>query len=575
MTTGEQPTLSLWDDNPTAIDLLGFETVAAPVLSALGAPDLDPVTIGIHGPWGSGKSSVLKLIEATLSSDSRYVLVSTNPWEYEDHEDVKGTLIGAVLDALEERAAGEQPWATQARERIKKLAKRVSWSRVATAAAKGAIAMAWNPATLLDAFALKPEEPRTLVGFRDEFADLVAGLDGVERVVVLVDDLDRCLPPAVVQSLEAMKLFLSVKRMVFVIAADQELVRDAIAAYLPPSNRTERLAQNYLGKLIQIPVLLPRLPAHDAEAYIGLLLASLEGKQEDIVALARHCAQRRTKGEAPLLANFGELGFTPDATTLRHAAQIAQGLGSDRIGNPREIKRFLNAYGIRRTIAEARGITIEPQVLSKLMILEDRYREAFEKLVGLDQSEQAKFIGRWEKWAKGDSKSKPPAEGLEPTRTWAASEPSLAGQTLGPYLTLAASLVASQLEVPISEDLLILVRRMTGESEADRNLAIAAAGKRSVDERRRIALALREQLRRTDDIALIAEALIELTKVAPELSGDIASWLSEVDRGLITPAIGVIIALAEVEDLEAVARELEADDRVGEGARSAIREALP
>jgi hypothetical protein len=566
---------SLWDDNPSEIDLLGFHTVAAPILAAVDAPDLDPITIGIHGPWGSGKSTVLKLLDERLGADSRYVLVSTNPWEYEDHDDVKGTLIAAVLDALEERASGEQPWAKQARERVVSLAKRVSWSRVGAAVAKGAVTMAWNPAELLEAFSLRPEEPRSLVGFREEFATLVADLEGVERVVVLVDDLDRCLPTAVVQSLEAIKLFLSVKRMVFVIGADQELVRDAIAAYLPPSNRTERIAQNYLGKLIQIPVLLPRLPAHDAEAYLGLLLASLEGDQEDIVALAEHCNSRRTAGEAPLLASFGDLSFTPDSATLRHAAQIAQGLGSDRIGNPREIKRFLNAYGIRRTIAEARGISIEPQVLSKLMILEDRYREAFEKLVALDPSEQSKFIAKWEKWALGDSKSKPPAEGLEPTRTWAASEPSLASENLGPYLTLAAALVASHVEIPISEDLLILVRRMTGPSEADRNLAIAAAAKRSVDERRRIALALREGLRRADDIAPTVEAMIELAKTAPELTGDVATWLGEVDRGLITPAIAVSIALAEVDDLVGLARELEADERVGEGARSALKEALP
>lgn len=69
--------------------------------------------------------------------------------------------------------------------------------------------------------------------------------------------------------------------------------------------------------------------------------------------------------------------------------------------------------------------------------------------------------------------------------------------------------------------------------------------------------------------------MIEFAKVAPELSGDIASWLSEVDRTLISPAIGVSLALSEVDDLIAVARELEADERVSDGARSAVREALP
>ncbi len=42
----------LWDDNPATLDLLGFDAVAAPVLAAPRQPDLDPITIGFHAPWG-------------------------------------------------------------------------------------------------------------------------------------------------------------------------------------------------------------------------------------------------------------------------------------------------------------------------------------------------------------------------------------------------------------------------------------------------------------------------------------------------------------------------------------------
>jgi hypothetical protein len=46
---------ALWDDNPTTLDLLGFSTVVTPILTALTAPGLDPLTMGVYGPWGSGK----------------------------------------------------------------------------------------------------------------------------------------------------------------------------------------------------------------------------------------------------------------------------------------------------------------------------------------------------------------------------------------------------------------------------------------------------------------------------------------------------------------------------------------
>ena len=76
-----------------------------------------------------------------------------------------------------------------------------------------------------------------MAGFKESFKTMIGGLPNVDRVVVLVDDLDRCLPPAVMATLESIKLFLAVPKMTFVIAADQEMVRDAIAAGLNDSNR--------------------------------------------------------------------------------------------------------------------------------------------------------------------------------------------------------------------------------------------------------------------------------------------------------------------------------------------------
>ena len=76
-----------------------------------------------------------------------------------------------------------------------------------------------------------PPDP-TLQGFRRQFAEIMESEDlkPLERVVVLVDDLDRSLPDTVVETLEAIKLFLSVKKMAFVIAADEENVASAIEA---------------------------------------------------------------------------------------------------------------------------------------------------------------------------------------------------------------------------------------------------------------------------------------------------------------------------------------------------------
>lgn len=107
--------------------------------------------------------------------------------------------------------------------------------------------------------------------------------------MVLVDDLDRCLPDAVTATLEAIKLFLSTEKMVFVLAADQDMVRDAISVSLDGARRGDIFAQRYLEKIVQLPIALPRLSAADAEAYIGLLIAGRSMEESD---LQRHGGYR-------------------------------------------------------------------------------------------------------------------------------------------------------------------------------------------------------------------------------------------------------------------------------------------
>src|SRR6185437_1487190 len=60
----------------------------------------------------------------------------------------------------------------------------------------------------------------------------------------------------------------------------------------------------------------------------------------------------------------------------RIAPQLAQGLR----GNPREIKRFLNTLLLRLETASKRDITLQPDVLAKLMILEERHLKDFKQL---------------------------------------------------------------------------------------------------------------------------------------------------------------------------------------------------
>ena len=99
----QEAVLRLWDDNPSLVDLLGFDAVVDPIVTAIGADNVDPLAIGVHSPWGGGKSTVLNLLEDKLAEKPGYVVIRIDPWQYDNHADVRGDLIVEVLDQLAER----------------------------------------------------------------------------------------------------------------------------------------------------------------------------------------------------------------------------------------------------------------------------------------------------------------------------------------------------------------------------------------------------------------------------------------------------------------------------------------
>ncbi|TQR87999.1 P-loop ATPase [Mycobacterium hodleri] len=561
----------LWDDNPSEDDLLGFDAVVAPIVDAILSMDLDPLTIGVHAKWGGGKSTVLNLVSAELSGVNGIRVVTTNPWEYDDHEDVKGTIIAEVLDGLREHFDKD----AKLTEKIGELLGRVSWSRVGTVVAKGVLTQTLDFAGLAKALTPKSRSsPESMAGFKTAFGKLIESLPDTQRVVVLVDDLDRCMPPATVATLEAIKLFLSVPGMVFVIAADQDMVRDAIAMNLGGSPESSRYAQRYLDKIVQLPVSLPFLPVHEADAYLGLLLAKASLSDPDFKALVVHVNERRKANLVPLLSEMKNLKGKPDDDTLRLASQLIHGLRSDKVVNPREIKRFLNAFQVRNRIAQARGVSVRPDVLAKLLLLEDRFKVDFETLVDTPDLGRKRLLQEWRKWATGDAKTKPVGVS-EDSKEWAAAEPNLTAETIGPYLTLAASLaITRQSGTPLDPALTALLAELTGDSETLRRSAIEKLLQRSEDDQRVAIEALFAQARRQEEGGSTVSSLIDIAGKVNLLAQDIAAGLKESCWRLIDVGNAVEMASSGAQPIQVVARQLADDEAIDAEVRQAAKNVL-
>lgn len=429
----------MWADNETATDLLGFDVLVDELVVALTTKALHPLTIGVLGSWGSGKSSLLAITMAELKKeDDRYACVAFSPWQYEDVADVKTALMTAVLAKCHEYAPSDEMKGRIGRllEHLPKFGRRAGTFAATTAPALLPAALAAVDPTLaveavtagqavlqagsaaaVEALKEKPAAenagnmpPGTvddIEAFRDELNAVLKELP-IEAVVVFVDDLDRCLPPTIIATFEALRLFLHTPKTAHVVAVSREIVEAAIDSRYPDvrrevgvgtaSGKTNAAASfgighEYLEKMLQLQVRVPELSRVDIETYVNLLLTQRRLEEDDFLGLVAALRASRRDVALPPPYNAGvAAGLLGESFTKELADDLAWGTGICEVaaaglrGNPRQLKRFLNDLTWRMRAAARRDIELEPNVLAKLMVLDEQFPEDFQQLFDWQQA---------------------------------------------------------------------------------------------------------------------------------------------------------------------------------------------
>lgn len=468
----------MWPDNETERDFLNFSGVADTVAEIIVQAQGRPISIGLSGAWGIGKSSMIKLTQTSLAqrpckgNDREFVFVEFNAWLYQGYDDARAALMDVIAAKLEAEAAKRQ----KGLDKAKALLKRVNWLRAAKLVAGSAAAMSLGlpPTGLIgdlwglgqralagrldgkliedaegkaveaaDAAGslLKPIEetspPKEIQALRDTFEETLAEL-GI-TLVVLIDDLDRCLPETTISTLEAIRLFLFLKNTAFVIAADNDMIKHAVRRHFEGIS-DDLLVTNYFDKLIQVPIRVPPLGTQEVRAYMMLLFVENSTLDTDAIEKIRAgvCTQLRQTWQgkrvdrafvqglhAPLPAEL--VGRLDTADRLAPLMTTATGI----VGNPRLIKRFLNALAIRMAISNAQGVGVDEAVLAKLLLFErlgntKAYAELL-KAVSASDSGRPTFLAEWEETANAGQELALAAPWDEPfIKEWLALPPALA-----------------------------------------------------------------------------------------------------------------------------------------------------
>jgi hypothetical protein len=347
-------------DEPAQNPSLGFDDYATSFAEIIQYSSAQ-FAIGIFGEWGSGKTTLMRAILDELKEQDDIVTVWFNAWRYEGEPN----LIVPILDTLREALAAWEPGG-EPDPRARRAASAIG--RAAKALLAG-----FSVSTNLPGLGLSLDREKVLSELRetgDEAADepqsfYHAGFNAMKeavadftlddpgernkvsrRIVIFVDNLDRCLPSNALQVLESLKVMFDLPGFIFVAGMAQSVIDQAVRLKYREIDGGDdaKLGRDYSKKLFQVPFGLPRIQTDQLPDYFNSLVETpglSKDQHTDLVGTVRP-----------------HLGY----------------LSGDDTVNPREIKRFINAYTLQvKMLGRKLGAgQVRPNVVLALQVMNFR-----------------------------------------------------------------------------------------------------------------------------------------------------------------------------------------------------------
>jgi hypothetical protein len=318
-------------DVPAPNPIFSFDSIARALTDIVKASE-PRFAVGIFGGWGSGKSTLMDTIREHIKPDA--VVVDFNAWRYERETHLMVPLLETIRAGLAQWALGDRSQRDEVLAVVARIGRVIRGLVRATKfeiGLPGAVKLSVDTATAVDAItdgddSVDKPESVYFAAFKelDDAFNKVRDA-GVPRIVVFVDDLDRCLPESALAVLESMKLFFDTKGFVFIVGLDERVVQSAVRSKFRfgpdvAEDIAEQLEQEYLNKIFQLPYTLPKI----APAQLNELMRWLDDN-----------------------AGLGDEQRIDLHNRVRHYLSYVAREG--RV-NPREVKRYINAYTLQRMI---------------------------------------------------------------------------------------------------------------------------------------------------------------------------------------------------------------------------------
>ena len=240
-----------------------------------------PLTIGVQGEWGSGKTSMLHMMQdiienedvkcgrTTCKGSEAYKIIWVNTWEHSLLKTPEESLISVIEEIINEISLIDGSWksAQKAKNALTMLAKGAI--RVGTSVALGKeaaeeIGSSLNGQNSIRSLRMSLEESISNIVNKDA--------NNVQRFIIFIDDLDRLDPTVAVMILELLKNIFNIEHCVFVVAIDyQVVVKGLKSKFGEPNEHNEWEFRAFFDKIIQLPFMMP-IGDYNLENYVENLL---------------------------------------------------------------------------------------------------------------------------------------------------------------------------------------------------------------------------------------------------------------------------------------------------------------
>ena len=277
-----------------------------------------PMTIGIQGEWGSGKTSLLNSIKGELSEDPAYRQIWINSWEKSLLSTPEEALIKIINEIIEELLETDKD--KNRKDKIMSAATTVFKGALRVGATVTLGKKAGDVAEEL--LETKEDGIKALRGHLYSLVDEIRErkTNPYEKIIIYVDDLDRIEPKDAVQILELLKNIFSVPGCIFILAIDYQVVVKGLEHKFgkqTPENEWEFRA--FFDKIIQLPFMMP-MGQYDIGNYVTSLLVDIGFIEKDSI----------------------------DTEDIREIVLYTIG------GNPRSIKRLVNSVSLIEIFTDAK-----------------------------------------------------------------------------------------------------------------------------------------------------------------------------------------------------------------------------